>query len=125
MKEKLAFTLVLGIGVLLDFILSITFIYLLKFDAFFSISLSFVLASIFNYYANFYLVFRVKRNSSFVEMLRYLTLMLVALTSRVLVYDAMIKSSIFPNAEYVGLLVAYCFSYILNYIFSKYFIFKF
>ena len=125
MKEKLAFILVLGVGVILDFTLSITFIYFLKFDAFFSISLSFVLALIFNYYANFYLVFRVKRNSSFIEMLRYLTLMLVVLTSRVLVYDAMIKSSIFSNAEYIGLFVAYCFSFMLNYIISKFFIFKF
>ena len=125
MAEKLSFIIVLIIGFFLDFSLNFFLIYFLNFNAWASISFSFFCVSVINYYANFYIVFKVMRQTSIIEMIKYTVLMSLILFVRILVYDTMISSETFLGIIYLALIVTFLFSFSLNYALSKFIIFKF
>lgn len=125
MAEKLGFIVVLIIGFFLDFSLNFFLIYFLNFNAWASISLSFICVSVINYYANFYIVFKVMRKTSIIEIIKYIVLLSLILSVRILVYDTMISSGTFLGIIYLALIVSFLFSFVLNYAISKFIIFKF
>ena len=132
MTEKFAFTIVLVFGFLLDFFINFLLIYTFDIDAWISITLSFIGVSVINYYANFYLVFSEMRRSSFLEMRRsslvelprYILLMCLVLLARISVYSTVANNLSFSGSIYLALLLAFGFSFCLNYFVCKFIVFK-
>lgn len=132
MTQKLVFTIVLVFGFLLDFFINFLLIYIFNIEAWISITLSFIGVSVINYYANFYLVFNEMRRSSFfeirrsslVELPRYILLMCLVLLARISVYSTVSNNLSFSGSIYLALILAFGFSFCLNYSVCKYIVFK-
>ena len=121
-REFTYFVGVLVIGGIIDFSFCFLMISLLKINIAFSVVTGFLLASLFNYYANEKFVFRVETLHKS-NIFRYVLSMALILFIRILLIE-LFSETIFEESIHLSLFFSYLITLIINYSFSKFYIFR-